>query len=88
MKRKKRKSNTQANKRTKVEQFKALNINNIGKSPSRSTSSTKQSQEEPLKQQIKQLQKEVQHLEHNSNIKETNLEMASNTTETSSKIWK
>ena len=88
MKRKKRKSNTQANKRTKIEQFKALNINNIGKSSSRSTSSTKQSQEEPLKQQIKQLQKEVQHLEHNSNINETNLEMASNTTETSSKIWK
>ena len=45
-------SNTLANKPTTVEQFKTLSINNKGKSPLRSTSSTNQSQEESLKQQI------------------------------------
>ena len=37
-----------------------------------------QGQEEPLKQQIKQLQQEVQYLERNSNKNETDVEMASN----------
>ena len=52
LKRKTSKSNTLANKPTTVEQLKTLNINNKGKSPSRSTSSTNQGQEESLKQQI------------------------------------
>ena len=56
MKRKTSKSNTLANKPATVEQLKTLNISNKGKSQSRSTSSTNQSQEESLKQQIKQLQ--------------------------------
>ena len=45
LKRKTSESNTLANKPTTVEQLKILNINNEGKSPSRSTSSTNQSQE-------------------------------------------
>ena len=56
LKRKTSESNTLANKPTTVEQLKTLNISNKGKSQSRSTSSTNQSQEESLKQQIKQLQ--------------------------------
>ena len=72
LKRKTIESNTLANKPTTVEQLKTLNINNKGKSPSRSTSSTNQGQEESLKQQIKQLQQEVRDLKGNSNINETN----------------
>ena len=72
LKRKTSESNTLANKPTTVEQLKTLNINNKGKSPSRSTSSTNQGQEESLKQQIKQLQQEVRNLKGNSNINETN----------------
>ena len=72
LKRKTSESNTLANKPTTVEQLKTLNINNKGKSPSRSTSSTNQGQEESLKQQIKQLQQEVLDLKGNSNINETN----------------
>ena len=72
LKRKTSESNTLANKPTAVEQLKTLNINKKGKSPSRSTSSTNQSQEESLKQQIKQLQQEVRDLKGNSNINETN----------------
>ena len=72
LKRKISESNTLANKPTTVEQLKTLNINNKGKSPSRSTSSTNQSQEESVKCQIKQLQQEVQDLKGNSNIKQTN----------------
>ena len=71
LKRKTSESNTLANKPTTVEQLKTLNINNKGKSPSRSTSSTNQGQEESLKQQIKQLQQEVRHLKGDSNINET-----------------
>ena len=71
LKRKTSESNTLANKPTTVEQLKILNINNKGKSPSRSTSSTNQSQEESLKQQIKQLQQEVRDLKDNSNMKQT-----------------
>ena len=48
-----------------VEQLKGLNT-------SRSTSSTNQNQEDSLKQQIKELQQETQHLKRNSNINETN----------------
>ena len=48
-----------------VEQLKGLNT-------SRSTSSTNQNQEDLLKQQIKELQQETQHLKRNSNINETN----------------
>ena len=58
LKRKTRESKTPGNKPTAVEKLIAFNINNKGKSPSRSTSSTNQNQEETLKQQIKQLQKE------------------------------
>ena len=72
LKRKTSESNTLANKPTTVEQLKTLNIKNKGKSPSRSTSSTNQGQEESLKQQIKQLQQEVRDLKGNSNINETN----------------
>ena len=72
LKRKTSESNILANKPTTVEQLKTLNINNKGKSPSRSTSSTNQGQEESLKQQIKQLQQEVRGLKGNSNINETN----------------
>ena len=72
LKRKISESNTLANKPTTVEQLKTLNINNKGKSPSRSTSSTNQSQEESVKCQIKQLQQEVRDLKGNSNIKQTN----------------
>ena len=72
MKRKTSESNTLANKPTTVEQLKTLNINNKGKSLSRSTSSTNQGQEESLKQQIKQLQQEVRDLNGNSDINETN----------------
>ena len=72
LKRKTSESNTLANKPTTVEQRKSLNINNKGKSPSSSTSSTNQSREESLKQQIKQLQHEVRDLKDNSNIYDTN----------------
>ena len=72
LKRKTRESNTLANKPTTVERVKTLNINNKRKSPSRSTSSTNQGQEESLKQQIKQLQQEVRDLKDNSDINETN----------------
>ena len=72
LKRKTSESNTLANKPTTVEQHKSLNINNKGKSPSSSTSSTNQSREESLKQQIKQLQHEVRDLKDNSNIYDTN----------------
>ena len=72
LKRKTIESNTLANKPTTVEQLKTLNTNNKGKSPSRSTSSTNQGQEESLKQQIKQLKQEVRDLKGNSNINETN----------------
>ena len=48
-----------------VEQLKGLNT-------SRSTSSTNQNQEDLLKQQIKELQQETQHLKRNSNINGTN----------------
>ena len=48
-----------------VEQLKGLNT-------SRSTSSTNQNQEDSLKQQIKELQQETQHLKRNSNINGTN----------------
>ena len=72
LKRKTSESNTLANKPTTVEQRKSLNINNKGKSPSSSTSSTDQSREESLKQQIKQLQHEVRDLKDNSNIYDTN----------------
>ena len=72
LKRKTNESNTLANKPTTVEQLNPLNINNKGKLPSRSTSSTNQGQEESLKQQIKQLQQEVRDLKVNSNINETN----------------
>ena len=72
LKRRTSESNTLANKPTTVEQLKTLNRNNKGKSPSRSTSSTNQGQEESLKQQIKQLQQEVRDLKGNSNINETN----------------
>ena len=72
LKRKTRESNTLANKPTTVEILKTLNINNKGKSPSRSTSSTNQGPEESLKQQIKQRQQDVRHLKGNSNINETN----------------
>ena len=72
LKRKTTESNTLANKPTTVEQRKSLNINNKGKSPSSSTSSTNQSREESLKQQIKQLQHEVRDLKDNSNIYDTN----------------
>ena len=72
MKNKTNESNTIANKQVTVEQLRRLNIKNKGKSPSRSTSSTNQSQEESLKQQIKQLQQEVRDLKDNSNINETN----------------
>ena len=72
LKRKTSESNILANKPTTVEQLKTLNINNKGKSPSRSTSSTNQGQEESLKQQIKQLQQEVRDLKGNSNINEAN----------------
>ena len=71
MKNKTNESNTLANKQVTVEQLRRLNIKNKGKSPSRSTSSTNQSQEESLKQQIKQLQQEVRDLKDNSNINET-----------------
>ena len=54
LKRKTSESNTLANKPNTVEQIKSLNITK-GKSPFRSTSSTNQSQEELLKQQIRQL---------------------------------
>ena len=72
LKRKTSESNTLANKPTTVEQLKTLNINSKGKSPSRSTSSTNQGQEESLKQQIKQFQQEVRDLNGSSNINETN----------------
>ena len=72
LKRKTSESNTLANKPTTVEQLKTLNINNKGKSQSRSTSSTNQSQEESLKQQIKQLQQEVHDLKGNYNLNGTN----------------
>ena len=71
MKKKTSESNTLANKQVTVEQLRRLNIKNKGKSPSRSTSSTNQSQEESLKQQIKQLQQEVRDLKDNSNMKQT-----------------
>ena len=58
--------------KTIAEQLKTLNITNKGKSPSRSTSSTNQCQEESMKQQIKQLQQEVRGLRGNSNINKTN----------------
>ena len=72
MKRKASDSNTLTNKPTTVEQLKSLNINNKGKSRSRSTSSTNESQEESLKQQIKELPQEVRDLKDNSKINETN----------------
>ena len=72
LKRKTSESSTLANKPTTVEQLKSLNINNKGKSSSSSTSSTNQSQEDSLKQQIKQLQHEVRDLKENSNIYDTN----------------
>ena len=72
LKRKTSESNTLANKPTTVEQRKSLNINNKGKSPSSSTSSTNQSREESLKQKIKQLEHEVRDLQDNSNIYDTN----------------
>ena len=55
LKRKISKCNTLTSKPTTVEQRKSLNINNKEKSPSKSTSFTNQSQEESLKQQMKQL---------------------------------
>ena len=60
LKRKTSESNTLANKPATVEKLKTLNINNKGKLPSRSTSSTNQGQEESLKQQIKQLQQKCE----------------------------
>ena len=68
MKRKTSESNALANKPITVEQTKSLNINNNGKSPSRSTLSANQIQEDSLKQQIKQLQQEVRDLKDNSTI--------------------
>ena len=53
LKRKISKCNTLTSKPTTVEQLKSLNINSKGKSPSKSTSFTNQSQEESLKQQMK-----------------------------------
>ena len=53
LKRKTSESNTPANKPTTVEQLERLNINSKVKKPSRSTSSSNQSQEKSLKQQIK-----------------------------------
>ena len=55
-------SNTQVSKPTAVQQREALNINNEEELQARSTWSTNQFQEESLKQQIKQLQQEVEHL--------------------------
>ena len=70
LKRKTCESNTKTNRPTVVEQLKALNINKKRKSPSRSTLFTNQNQEESLKQQIKPLQQEVQHLNCKSNLNE------------------
>ena len=70
LKRKTSESNALANKPITVEQTKSLNINNNGKSPSRSTLSANQIQEDSLKQQIKQLQQEVRDLKDNSTINE------------------
>ena len=61
-KRKTSEHNALANKPNRVEQLKSFNINNKGESPSKSTSSTSQSQEKSLKQQIKQFQQEVYYL--------------------------
>ena len=72
MKRKTSKGNTLGNKPAAVEQLKTLIINTKEKPPSRSTSSTNQSQEESLKQKNKKLQQEVQDIKDNSTINERN----------------
>ena len=66
-------TNIQPNKPDTIQKLKALNIRKTkGKQPSRSNSSTNQTEEESLKLQVEQLKQELQHLKNETNKQENN----------------